>query len=47
MSARVHFWLRVVGVAVILALQFGPKLLASRTASAASAAIARAGVIAR
>jgi hypothetical protein len=41
MSVRAHFWLRIVGIAVILAAEFGPKLVASRTASAAPAPIAR------
>ena len=27
MSQKVHFWLRIVGLAVILALEFGPRVL--------------------
>jgi hypothetical protein len=27
MSQKVHFWLRILGVAVILALEFGPRVL--------------------
>ncbi|MBV9947930.1 MAG: hypothetical protein JOZ69_13840 [Myxococcales bacterium] len=26
MSSRTHFWLRIVGVGVILVLEFGPRL---------------------
>jgi hypothetical protein len=26
MSQKVHFWLRIVGLAVILALEFGPRV---------------------
>ncbi len=29
MSQRAHFWLRIVGLAVILAAEFGPKLWTS------------------
>jgi hypothetical protein len=29
MSERSHFWLRFVGVAIILAAEFGPKLWSS------------------
>jgi hypothetical protein len=28
MSQRSHFWLRIVGLAVIVALEFGPRLWA-------------------
>jgi hypothetical protein len=26
MTQRTHFWLRIVGIAVILALEFGPRV---------------------
>lgn len=29
MSQRAHFWLRIVGLAVILAAEFGPRVLSS------------------
>jgi hypothetical protein len=47
MSDQAHFWLRVVGLSVILALEFGPRLWASPqaptsiTASVASVALQR------
>ncbi len=44
MSQRAHFWLRIVGLAVILAAEFGPRLWtgaagqpAARVATAAAA----------
>jgi hypothetical protein len=33
MSERSHFWLRFVGVALILAAEFGPKLWSSAQAA--------------
>jgi hypothetical protein len=43
MSPRTHFWLRIVGLAVILALQFGPRFWsiasAPSTARVATAAV--------
>jgi hypothetical protein len=44
MSDRAHFWLRIIGIAIILAAEFGPKLASPRSAPAANAPIARAGV---
>jgi hypothetical protein len=45
MSQRAHFWLRIVGLTLILAAEFGPRLLTgnggSTQASMASAADAR------
>jgi hypothetical protein len=35
MSQRSHFWLRFVGVAIILAAEFGPKLWSSAQALSA------------
>jgi hypothetical protein len=29
MSQKVHFWLRIVGLVVILALEFGPRIVSS------------------
>ncbi len=29
MSQRAHFWLRIAGITVILAAQFGPRVIAS------------------
>ncbi|HEX4448834.1 MAG TPA: hypothetical protein VH044_18960 [Polyangiaceae bacterium] len=37
MSERSHFWLRVVGLAVILAAEFGPRLWTSAQAATAPA----------
>ncbi len=33
MSQRSHFWLRIIGLAVILAAEFGPRLWSSAQAS--------------
>ncbi|HEY1694262.1 MAG TPA: hypothetical protein VGG39_18965 [Polyangiaceae bacterium] len=45
MSSRKHFWLRVVGLALILAAEFGPRLWSTSTqgpsAPAMTAAITR------
>lgn len=45
MSHRAHFWLRLVGLALILAAEFGPRLWASPAAppaaSLATAIVAR------
>jgi len=44
MSERAHFWLRIVGLALILATQFGPRLIAGGSGASArvtAAAIAR------
>jgi hypothetical protein len=43
MTQRAHFWIRIVGVAVILAAEFGPRLV-STPSSATSHAVATAGV---
>jgi hypothetical protein len=42
MSQRAHFWLRIVGLAVILAAEFGPRLWTASTAPAPSNATATA-----
>jgi hypothetical protein len=43
MSQRTHFWLRVVGLAVILAAQFGPRLWTNAAGpTPANAAVAAA-----
>ncbi len=34
MSSRAHFWLRTVGLAVIVALELGPRLWASSVPAA-------------
>jgi hypothetical protein len=36
MSVRTHFWLRVAGLALILAAQFGPRIWTSSGAAATS-----------
>jgi hypothetical protein len=36
MSQRAHFWLRIVGLTVILAAEFGPRIWTSATAPAPS-----------
>lgn len=41
MSQRAHFWLRIAGLAVILACEFGPKLWQG-SAEPAPAAVAAA-----
>jgi len=46
MSQRAHFWLRIAGLAVIVAAQVGPQLFSSRDAApraqrAASAELAQ------
>jgi hypothetical protein len=43
MSQRAHFWLRIVGLTVIVAAQFGPRLW-SAAASASPAPVAAAAV---
>jgi hypothetical protein len=35
MSQRAHFWLRIVGVTLILAAQFGPRIVAAAFADGA------------
>jgi hypothetical protein len=40
MSERSHFWLRIVGLAVILAAQFGPKLWSPASTPATAARVA-------
>jgi hypothetical protein len=42
MSQRAHFWLRIVGLAVILAAEFGPRLWTGTTTAAPSSANATA-----
>jgi uncharacterized membrane protein len=37
MSQRAHFWLRIVGLAVILAAEFGPRLRMAWTVSPTAA----------
>lgn len=47
MSQRAHFWLRIVGLAVILAAEFGPRIWAvggSTTPAHAVAAVEHASV---
>jgi hypothetical protein len=45
MSQRAHFWLRIVGLSLILAAEFGPRLWSSSAAppaeNVATAAIGR------
>jgi hypothetical protein len=45
MTQRSHFWLRILGLAVIIAAQFGPRLWTAAAANApapvAAAAVAR------
>jgi len=36
MSQRAHFWLRIVGLAAILAAEFGPRLWSSSPSPAAA-----------
>ncbi len=43
MSQRAHFWLRIVGLAVILAAEFGPRLWTG-SAGQAPARVATAAV---
>jgi hypothetical protein len=43
MSSRAHFWLRIFGLSVILAAQFGPRLWTA-AAGNAPAPVAAAGV---
>jgi uncharacterized membrane protein len=42
MSQRAHFWLRIVGLALILAAEFGPRLWTGSPTSAPSTATATA-----
>jgi hypothetical protein len=42
MSQRAHFWLRLAGLVVILAAEFGPRLWTSNAAPAPSSATATA-----
>jgi|HubBroStandDraft_1064217.scaffolds.fasta_scaffold24915_2 hypothetical protein len=44
LSVRAHFWLRTAGVVVILAAQFGPRLLGSLSFASASTASGPVGV---
>jgi hypothetical protein len=44
MTQRTHFWLRIVGLTVILAAQFGPRLWTAAAASASPAPVAAAAV---
>jgi hypothetical protein len=43
MSQRAHFWLRIVGLAVILAAEFGPRLW---TGAAGAAGLTQARIAA-
>ncbi len=43
MSQRAHFWLRIVGLTVILAAEFGPRLWTAAAGSALTP-VAAAGV---
>jgi hypothetical protein len=42
MSERTHFWLRLLGIGVIVALQFGPRLWAHAAAVSAPSPVAAA-----
>jgi hypothetical protein len=42
MSQRAHFWLRLAGLVVILAAEFGPRLFTASAAPAPSSATATA-----
>jgi hypothetical protein len=43
MSQRAHFWIRIIGLAAILAAQFGPRLWNAGTAGSQGASVAVAG----
>ncbi len=43
MSQRAHFWLRIVGVTVILAAEFGPRLLTGVSSATVPAMASVAG----
>jgi hypothetical protein len=40
MTQRAHFWLRIVGLAVILVAEFGPRLWAAGLAASPAPAVA-------
>jgi hypothetical protein len=40
MTEKLHFWLRIVGVGVILALEFGPRAWTACTMTAPTASVA-------
>ena len=40
MTQRAHFWLRIVGLAVILAAEFGPRMFESGAAPSAAHVVA-------
>jgi hypothetical protein len=42
MEHRTHFWLRMLGIGVIVALQFGPRLWAYAAAASAQAPVTAA-----
>jgi len=42
MSQRAHFWLRIVGLAVIMAAEFAPRLWANDTGARSNAMAAAA-----
>ena len=42
MTQRSHFWLRIMGLGVIVALQFGPRLWAHAAAASAQGPVAAA-----
>jgi hypothetical protein len=44
LSVRAHFWLRLAGVLVILAAQFGPRIVGSLGVAAAPVPSAAAGI---
>ena len=48
MSQRAHFWLRIAGLTVILAAEFGPRLLSAAVSPASAPTMAQVdGVVAR
>jgi len=42
MSQRSHFWLRIIGIGVILALEFGPRLWTGSAMAPATRVVAAA-----
>jgi hypothetical protein len=42
MTQRTHFWLRMLGIGVIVTLQFGPRLWAHAAAASAQSPVAAA-----
>jgi hypothetical protein len=44
LSVRAHFWLRTAGLLVVLAAQFGPRIVGSLSMSAGAATAATSGV---